>query len=131
MDKEDLFNQALEMKERAYTPYSHFKVGASVLADNGKLYGGCNIEIASYSPTICAERVAIFKAISDGAKRIEAIAVTGDAKDTMPCGVCRQVLVEFADPGAKVYIVNGKDDFKEYTLEEILPYSFSKSDLGR
>ncbi len=129
MKKEDLFRGALEAKKKAYVPYSNFHVGAAVLGDDGKIYTGGNIEIASYSPTICAERVAIFKAISEGAKKIKAIAVTGDAKDTFPCGVCRQVMVEFQED-LKIYIVNSLEDYQEFSLEDLLPHSFSNEDLS-
>ncbi|MDR7870170.1 MAG: cytidine deaminase [Tissierellaceae bacterium] len=129
MDKKKLIKMALEAQNKAYVPYSNFHVGAAVLMDDGKAYSGCNIEIASYSPTLCAERTAIFKAISEGSKKIEAIAVVGDNNPTYPCGVCRQVIREFGKD-ATVIIANSEDDYKEYSLEELLPNSFGPEDLS-
>lgn len=128
MNNKDLISKALEAKKMAYVPYSHFHVGAALLTDDGEVYTGCNIEISSYSPTICAERTAIFKAISEGHKKIKAIAVVGDANPTYPCGVCRQVIREFGKD-ATVIIANSEDDFIEYTLDELLPHSFGPEDL--
>lgn len=128
MNNKDLISKALEAKKMAYVPYSHFHVGAALLTDDGEVYTGCNIEISSYSPTICAERTAIFKAISEGHKKIKAIAVVGDANPTYPCGVCRQVIREFGKD-ATVIIANSEDDFMEYTLDELLPHSFGPEDL--
>ncbi len=126
---EELIKKALEGKEMAYTPYSNFNVGAAVLA-GGKIYTGCNIEVASYSPTICAERTAIFKAISEGHRKIDKIAVVGDNIDTFPCGVCRQVIREFGK-NAEIIIANSVDDYKIFTMDEILPYSFGPDDLNK
>lgn len=123
MDKKQLIKVALEAKENAYVPYSNFQVGAAVLMDDNKVYSGCNIEISSYSPTLCAERTAIFKAVSEGSRKIKAIAVVGDADSTFPCGVCRQVIREFGKD-ATVIIANSEEDFKEFSLEELLPNSF-------
>lgn len=128
MNKKDLINKALEAKKMAYVPYSHFHVGAALLTDDGELFTGCNIEIASYSPTICAERTAIFKAISEGHKKIKTIAIVGDANPTYPCGVCRQVIREFGKD-ATIIIANTEDDYLEYTLDELLPHSFGPEDL--
>ena len=97
--------------------------------DDGKVYSGCNIEIASYSPTLCAERTAIFKAVSEGSRQIKKIAVVGDANPTFPCGVCRQVIREFGKD-ARIIIANSEDDYREYTLDELLPNSFGPEDLG-
>ncbi len=130
MDKKLLIKMALEAKEKAYVPYSNFHVGAAILTDDGKMYTGCNIEIASYSPTICAERTAIFKAVSEGSKKVKAIAIVADGQDTYPCGVCRQVLREFGKD-AKIIIANTQEDYKEYTLEELLPHSFGPEDLKK
>jgi len=113
----------------AYVPYSGFRVGAALLTEDNKIYSGCNIEISSYSPTICAERTAIFKAVSEGHRKIKAIAVVGDSNYTFPCGVCRQVLREFGK-NANIIIANSLDDYKIFTLDEILPYSFGPEDLG-
>lgn len=123
-----LIEKALEAKKKAYVPYSKFSVGAAILTEDNKIYTGCNIEIASYSPTICAERTAIFKAVSEGHKNISAIAIVGDGDMTFPCGVCRQVLREFG-PKAKVIIANSVDEYEEYSLEELLPHSFGPEDL--
>lgn len=128
MDTKMLVKKALEAKEKAYAPYSGFRVGAALIAGSGKVYTGCNIECSSYSPTICAERTAISKAVSEGERQIVAIAVTGDSEWTYPCGVCRQVIREFGKD-AKVIVVKSEDEYKEYTLEELLPYSFGPEDL--
>ncbi|MGL5615405.1 MAG: cytidine deaminase [Sarcina sp.] len=129
--KEQLINLAIEARENAYCPYSNFKVGAAVLFDNGKTYKGCNIENASYGATNCAERTAIFNAVSDGARVLKAIALIGDPNNyTYPCGICRQVISEFAEDGdVKIYIVKNATDYIETTLDEILPGSFTKKDL--
>ncbi len=129
MDKKELIRTALKAKDKAYVPYSNFHVGAAVLTDDGKVYSGCNIEIASYSPTLCAERTAIFKAVSEGSTKIKEIAVVGDANPTFPCGVCRQVIREFGKD-ANVIIANSEDDYKEYSLDDLLPNSFGPEDLG-
>lgn len=128
MNKSELINEALKAKEMAYVPYSNFHVGAALLTEDGELFTGCNIEIASYSPTICAERTAIFKAISEGHKKIKEIAVVGDSHYSYPCGVCRQVLREFGSD-ATIYVANSEEDFREYKLEELLPNSFGPDDL--
>ena len=128
MDKKQLIKIALAAKENAYVPYSNFQVGAAVLMDDNKVYSGCNIEISSYSPTLCAERTAIFKAVSEGSRKIKALAVVGDANPTFPCGVCRQVIREFGKD-ATLIIANSEEDFKEFSLEELLPNSFGPEDL--
>lgn len=128
MNKKELIKEALKAKEKAYVPYSNFHVGAALITDEGKLFTGCNIEIASYSPTICAERTAIFKAVSEGHTKIKEIAVVGDSHYSYPCGVCRQVLREFGKD-ATIYVANSEDDYREYTLEELLPNSFGPEDL--
>ena len=130
MDKKALIEQALKFKEKAYVPYSNFQVGAAILTENSKIYGGCNIEIASYSPTICAERTAIFKAVSEGNLKIQAIAIVGDSGFTYPCGVCRQVIREFGKD-IKIIIAKSQDEYKEYTLEDLLPHSFGPEDLKK
>ncbi|MFY9214858.1 MAG: cytidine deaminase [Tissierellaceae bacterium] len=129
MDNKLLIRKALDAQRKAYVPYSNFHVGAAVLMDDGKVYSGCNIEIASYSPTLCAERTAIFKAVSEGSRQIKKIAVVGDANPTFPCGVCRQVIREFGKD-ARIIIANSEDDYREYTLDELLPNSFGPEDLG-
>lgn len=129
MDRRELIKIALDAQKKAYVPYSNFHVGAAVLMEDGKVFSGCNIEIVSYSPTLCAERTAIFKAVSEGSTKIKEIAVVGDAKPTFPCGVCRQVIREFGKD-ATIIIANSEDDYKEYTLEELLPNSFGPEELG-
>ena len=130
MNKKELIRKAIEAKQKAYTPYSKFRVGAALLTEKGDVYTGCNIEIASYSPTICAERTAIFKAISEGARNIKAIAIVGDSNFTYPCGVCRQVIREFGKD-AIIIIANSEEDYREYRLGDLLPYSFGPENLDR
>ncbi|MCT4563480.1 MAG: cytidine deaminase [Maledivibacter sp.] len=128
MDKKLLIKKAFEAKKKAYTPYSGFNVGAALLTNSGKIYTGCNIECASYTPTICAERTAIAKAVSEGEREIIAIAITGDSEWTYPCGVCRQVIREFGKD-ATIIIAKSEDEYREYTLKELLPHSFGPEDL--
>ena len=131
----ELIREAINMLNYSYTPYSHFKVGVALLAKNSKIYTGCNIENASYTPTNCAERTAFFKAVSEGVKDFAAIAVVGGPEGKIrdfcpPCGVCRQVMVEFCDPkNFYVILARSEDDYWIYTLEEILPLSFTPKDL--
>ena len=128
MNKKELIKKAIQAKEKAYVPYSGFHVGAAVEMQDGTVYSGCNIEIVSYSPTICAERTAIFKAVSEGHKSIKKIAIVGDSNHTYPCGVCRQVIREFGkDP--TILIANSESDYLEYSLEELLPHSFGPEEL--
>ena len=132
IDYKIIISKALEARENAYVPYSNFKVGAAVITEDGSVYTGCNIENASYGATNCAERTAIFKAVSEGHKRIKAIAVVGDTKNyTYPCGICRQVIEEFAEENIKILVVKNESDYLVKTLEEILPGAFSKKDLGK
>ncbi|MCF6461786.1 cytidine deaminase [Clostridium sp. Cult1] len=128
MDKKYLIRKAFEAQKMAYVPYSKYKVGAALLTEDGEIFTGCNIEIASYSPTLCAERTAIFKAVSEGHKKIKAIAVVGDSEFTYPCGVCRQVIREFGKD-ATIIIANSEENFKEYALDDLLPHSFGPEDL--
>ena len=128
MTSKELINKALEAMKMSYSPYSDFKVGAALLCDDGTVYTGCNIENAAFSPTCCAERVAIFKAISEGKNKFSAIAVVGGKQGIIegfcsPCGVCRQVLAEFCGKDFRIYMFDGKDE-KVYSLEELLPESF-------
>lgn len=129
ISNEELIKKAFEAQKLAYVPYSNFHVGAALITEDDNVYTGCNIEIASYSPTICAERTAIFKAISEGHKRIKKIAIVGDANPTFPCGVCRQVIREFGID-AKIIIASSPKDYKEYTIDELLPNSFGPEDLS-
>lgn len=130
-----LISLAKQAAKNAYAPYSHHTVGAALLCKNGKVYLGCNIENAAYSPTNCAERTAFFKAVSEGEREFEAIAVVGgyelDFSDYFaPCGVCRQVMAEFCDMKTfRVIFGKNSDEFKVFTLEEILPSGFSPRDL--
>ncbi len=132
MDMKTLIDQAIEARKKAHTPYSNFQVGAAVLTKNKQVFLGCNIENASYGLTNCAERTAIFKAVSEGEKQIEAIAVVGDTEGPIsPCGACRQVLAEFCDEHTKVYLTNLKGDTIETTIQDLLPGYFSSKDLGK
>ena len=126
-----LIRQAVEAKEFAYVPYSNFRVGAALLAKNGKIYKGCNIENASYTPTNCAERTAFFSAIADGVTEFSGIAIVGDRDQYLaPCGVCRQVMAEFCDAKEfQVILAKSESDYKVLSLEEIFPYSFTKENL--
>lgn len=131
--KEKLINGALEARKKSYSPYSKYPVGAAVIAGSGKMYTGCNIENSSFGLTNCAERTAIFKAVSEGEKSILAIAIA--AKSSAPCGACRQVLSEFAAAEIPVLLVNiddkkGTKDIQELTLGELLPFSFNQKDAG-
>ncbi|MEA4826293.1 MAG: cytidine deaminase [Clostridium sp.] len=130
MEYKDLIREALRYRENAYVPYSNFKVGAAVLMDDGKIYGGCNVENASYGATNCAERTAIFRAIAEGNKKLKAIAVVGDlSTHTSPCGICRQVISEFADKDTDIILIKNEDEYLVKKLEDILPGAFTKEDL--
>ena len=125
MQQRELIERAMAMAKAAYAPYSHFQVGAAVLAESGKVYGGANVENASYGATMCAERSAIAAAVNAGERKLAAIAVTAT-----PCGVCRQVMREFCDPRAfKVIVAKSADDYKVFTLAELLPESFGPEHL--
>jgi len=124
-----LIKEAEKARKRAYTPYSKFQVGAAVLCSDGKIFTGCNIENASFGLTICAERVAMFKAISEGSTKFEAIAVIGDTdKPCSPCGACRQVISEFGED-IPLIMANLKGDVQIKKIEELLPEAFGKNDL--
>jgi len=132
MDYKELIKTALDYRERAYCTYSNFKVGAAVLFESGKVYGGCNIENASFGATNCAERTAIYTGVSEGEKIIVAIAVVGDLNSyTYPCGICRQVIAEFATEDTKIIIAKSEEEYMVKTLEEIIPGSFTKKDLNK
>lgn len=127
-----LLEKAYEGRKNAYAPYSKFKVGAAVLMENGKIYTGCNIENASYGATNCAERTAIFKAISEGNRKICAIAIVGaDDEYTYPCGICRQVIAEFADKNTEIILGKKSLEYIVKTLAEILPGAFTKEALQK
>ncbi|MBQ5998858.1 MAG: cytidine deaminase [Treponema sp.] len=130
MNEVRLIEKAFEMLKFSYCPYSHFHVGAALLSKSGKIYGGCNVENAAYGPSNCAERTAIFKAVSEGEKEFDAICIAGgmngEVKDFCPpCGVCRQVMREFCSPDFKIILAKSKDEYKIYTLEQLLPESFT------
>lgn len=132
---EKLIDTAIEQLKFSYTPYSNFKVGAALLAKNGEIYTGCNIENASYTPTNCAERTAFFKAVSEGVREFRAICIVG-GKDgklteyTEPCGVCRQVMMEFCDPKTfQIILAVDKERYEIYTLEELMPLGFGPLNL--
>jgi len=133
MTPEKLCEKAVEAMAHAYAPYSGYKVGAALLCADGTVYCGCNIENASYTPTICAERTAIFKAVFDGHRDFTAIAVCGGKDGVItgafpPCGVCRQVMREFCSDGFTVYLVGKDGAFQTLTLGELLPFSFSAAE---
>ena len=135
MDEQKLCQIAIRAMKGAYAPYSGFCVGAALLTEDGTIYTGCNIENAAYSVTVCAERTAIFKAISEGKHKFKAIAVAAE-KDgkitggTPPCGVCRQVLSEFCTADFVVLVVEDETNFKRFTLGDLLPYAFGVDHLS-
>ncbi len=129
----ELMRLAVEAREMAYAPYSKFRVGAALLGKSGKVYKGCNVENAAYTPTNCAERTAVFKAVSKGEREFVAIAIVGGMSETIadfcaPCGVCRQVLAEFCDKDFRLVLGN-PDKLQIFTFGEILPLAFGKGDL--
>ncbi len=131
IDRKALIRAAFAAREYAYTPYSNFKVGAALLAKNGSVYTGCNIECATFTPTNCAERTALFKAVSEGVHEFAAVAVVGakdgapdDALVTSPCGVCRQMLYALGGPDLRVIMAKSENDWQEMTLGELLPLGF-------
>ena len=139
MDKkliEEMIDLAIEQLNYSYTPYSGFKVGAALLTKEGKIYKGCNIENAAYTPTNCAERTAFFKAVSEGERAFQAICVVGGKDGILteyaaPCGVCRQVLMEFCDPDTfQIILATSKDQYEIFTLKELLPLGFGPNNLN-
>lgn len=135
MTDKELLLKAVEARSFAYAPYSNHKVGAALLGKSGKIYTGCNVENAAYTPTNCAERTAIFKAVSEGELEFTAIAIVGGLGDALselcaPCGVCRQVLAEFCSGELRV-IMGTPENIKVSTLDELLPFSFGKGDLNK
>lgn len=137
MTNRELVLEAIETRKMAYTPYSHYKVGAALLTKEGEVIRGCNIENAAYGPTNCAERTAIFKAVSEGKMEFEAIAIVGGPESetdafsdyAFPCGVCRQVMREFCSLDFKVLVAKSAEEINEYTLEQLLPESFGPEHL--
>jgi len=133
---EELVKTAMGMTKLSYTPYSNFKVGAALLAQNGKIYTGSNIENAAYTPTNCAERTAFFKAVSEGVTEFQAIAVAGGkggviTEKTAPCGVCLQVMMEFCDPEKfQIILAADKENYEIRTLKELLPMGFGPLNLA-
>lgn len=135
MSDRELIDLAIEARNNAYTPYSDFKVGAALLSKEGKVYKGCNIENAAYTPTNCAERTAFFKALSEGVTDFKAIAIVGGYdKDGLkfcpPCGVCRQVMMEFCESDKfRILLLDEDDEIKSYLLKDILPFGFGPKNL--
>ena len=138
MTHEELVKKAYEAQSYSYCPYSGFQVGAALLTQNGKVYTGCNIENAAFSPTNCAERTAVFKAVSEGETQFQAIAIVGNKKGApeeewefcTPCGVCRQVMLEFVDPHTFEILLGKGKEIRKFTLSQLLPESFSPSMLA-
>ncbi|PAV29461.1 cytidine deaminase [Virgibacillus profundi] len=130
MTKDNLINEAIKIRDKAYVPYSKFPVGAALLTESGKIYTGCNIENAAYPVTCCAERVAIFKAIADGETKFSEMAVAADTKRPVPpCGSCRQVMSEFFQSDMTIHLTNLKLDIKTISMENLLPFSFQPEDM--
>ena len=133
---EEMIDLAIEQLAYSYTPYSHFKVGAALLTKDGKLYTGCNIENAAYTPTNCAERTAFFKAVSEGEREFQAICIVGGKDGVLteyaaPCGVCRQVMMEFCDPDTfQIIMAINREKYKIYTLKDVLPMGFGPDNLA-
>ena len=133
---QDLIRRAMKVREYSYSPYSNFSVGAAMLSESRKIYTGCNIESASYTPTICAERVALFKAVSEGERKFKMLALVGGPKNgekkteeiVSPCGVCRQMLYEFGKD-LKVVMADNEEKYEVRMLEELLPYGFGQDNL--
>ena len=127
---ETLIEEAFAARKMAYTPYSHFQVGAALLTEKGGIYRGCNIENAAFTPTNCAERTAFFKGISEGVRAFRAIAIAGGRQGAlsdyvMPCGVCRQVMAEFCKADFEILLAKDTENWKSYTLEQLLPERFT------
>ena len=135
MSWERLIEKAFEGMEKSYAPYSGFHVGAALLGKSGKVYTGCNIESCAYTPTICAERTALVKAVSEGERAFQALAIVSsvgaDGGYTSPCGVCRQMLVEFCGEGMPVILAKSKEDYQVVSLGELLPMGFGPGKLGK
>lgn len=139
MDVKLLIKKAFEARKYSYSPYSHYQVGAALLAENGEIYTGCNIESATYSPTNCGERTAFFKAISEGVKDFRAIAIVGAMEGTKdgefdyapPCGVCRQVMAEFCSyEDFDIILAKSEDEYEIFKLRQLFPLGFDKSKLN-
>ena len=137
---QNLIRIAADARKFSYAPYSHFAVGAALLGADAKIYTGCNIENAAFTPGNCAERTAVFKAVSEGCREFTAIAIVGGKLDedalaqtgyTAPCGVCRQVMAEFCAPDFKVFVSKKNGEYLEFTLAEILPGAFTSTELEK
>ena len=133
----ELIAQAIEARKKSYSPYSHYQVGAALLAKNGRIITGCNIENAAYTPTNCAERTAVFKAVSEGIREFLAIAIVGSPEGdeltqyAYPCGVCRQVMIEFCNPSDFwIVVAKSEEDYRMMTLGELLPEGFGPDNLN-
>ena len=135
MEDRELIDAAKEMLKYSYAPYSHFHVGAALLGKSGRLYTGCNVENAAYGPSNCAERTAFFKAVSEGEREFDSIAIVGGPDGVMgdycaPCGVCRQVMREFCDPWTfRIILASSEGGIRTFTLEELLPESFGAANI--
>jgi cytidine deaminase len=126
LDYKYLLEMAMNARENAYSPYSNYKVGATLITYNNKIFSGCNIENSSFSPTICAERLAIYKAVSENEKKFKAIAVICDSKDICkPCGVCLQVMNEFFDNSTQIILGNLKGLYEIFSINDLLPHPFN------
>ncbi len=131
MKTDKLIEEAIKIRDKAYVPYSKFQVGAALLTKSGKVYTGCNIENAAYPVSCCAERVAIFKAISEGETEFQEMAVAADSpRPVPPCGSCRQVMSEFFSKTMQIHLSNLKKQTKSFTMEELLPFSFGTDDMS-
>lgn len=138
MEFQELICKALEARQKAYAPYSGFMVGAALLCKDGRIFTGCNIENASYGAANCAERTAFFKAVSEGYREFTAIAIAGGRRESQsleycaPCGICRQVMSEFCDPDTFLVILpRSEEDYKSYTLGQLLPLGFTSADIEK
>ncbi len=134
MTDEELCAMAVKAMDNAYVPYSGYKVGAALLTRSGKIFTGCNIENAAYSPSVCAERTALFKAVSEGERDFVKIAVAGGkngkiASEFPPCGVCRQVIAEFCSPEFEILVVKAENEYGVYTLKQLLPNAFTPENI--
>ncbi len=130
MDYKTLINKAIEAKQNSYSPYSKFRVGSALITEDDKIYTGCNIEVSSYSLTICAERNAIFKAYSEGERKFKAIALSADTVDYIsPCGACRQVISDLCG-NIDVILINGQGEYKIFKSSELLPLAFGDKELN-
>ena len=136
MNIQELIQCAFQAQKNAYAPYSHFQVGAALLCKDGEIYTGCNIENASYGACNCGERTAFFKAVSEGKREFEAIAIVGKKSDApefdycAPCGICRQVMAEFCDPETfQIILPRTVEDYRSYKLQELLPLGFTSKDM--